>query len=115
MLEVKGGFFTNYLADLAVPAWLYIAARGLHSARGRNTWIHRMIGRTPERAAIILFVASAGTEISQRYWPRGVFPGRFDSLDLFAYALGLTVCYVVDRLSAGLPATRSGTDSQPAA
>ena len=78
MLHVRGGFFTNHAADVVVPAWLYVAARGLHSAHGPRTFIQRIIGQTPEFAALSLFAASAVTEASQLYWPRGVFPGRFD-------------------------------------
>jgi hypothetical protein len=48
-------------------------------------------------AALALFAASALTEISQLGWPRGVFPGTFDALDLLAYASGLAVCYGIDK------------------
>jgi len=98
MLRVRGGFFTNHAADLVVPAWLYIGSRGLHSLRGRTTFIQRMIGRTPELAAICLFVGSALTEISQIFWPHGVFSGRFDPFDIVAYACGLGVCYAADKI-----------------
>jgi hypothetical protein len=97
MLHVRGGFLTNHAADVVVPAWLYVASRGLHSAHGRKTLIQRTIGQTPEVAALSLFAASAATEISQMYWPHGIFPGRFDVLDLVAYAGGLAVCYGVDK------------------
>ena len=36
----------------------------------------RTLGRTPEIADLSLFAASALTEVSQFYWPRGVFSGR---------------------------------------
>jgi hypothetical protein len=97
ILHVRGGFFTNHAADIVVPAWLYVAARGLHSAHGRKTFIQRIIGRTPELAALSLFAASALTEMSQLFSPHGVFPGRFDVLDLVAYAVALAVCYGVDK------------------
>ena len=97
VLRVRGNFFTSHAADVVVPAWLYIATRGLHSARGRQTLIQRTIGRTPEIAALTLFVASTITEISQRFWPHGLFPGRFDPLDIVAYAGGLAACYVAER------------------
>jgi hypothetical protein len=42
MLRLRGGFVTNHMADLVVPAWLYVAAGSL-------------------------FVASALTEVSQFY------------------------------------------------
>jgi hypothetical protein len=101
MLRVRGGFLTNHAADLVVPAWLYVVSRGLHSPRGRAALIRRTIGRTPEIAALSLFTASTLTEVSQRYWPHGAFPGRFDPLDILAYGCGLAACYVADRVSGG--------------
>jgi hypothetical protein len=101
MLHVRGGFLTNHAADLVVPAWLYVASRGLHSPRGRETLLQRTIGRTPEIAALSLFTASTLTEVSQRYWPHGAFPGRFDPLDVLAYGCGLAACYVADKVSGG--------------
>lgn len=115
MLRVRGGFLTNHAADLVVPAWLYIAIRGLHEPRGRETLIQRKIGRTPESAALSLFTASTLTEISQFYWPHGVFPGRFDPLDVLAYACGLAACYVGDKLSPGARGTSPNVDRPPAA
>jgi hypothetical protein len=99
MLRVNGGFLTNYAADLVVPAWLYVTSRGLHSPHGRQTLIQRTLGRTPELAAVSLFIASALTEVSQIYWPHGIFSGRFDILDLVAFAVGLLLCYATDRAS----------------
>jgi hypothetical protein len=109
VLHVRGGFLTNHLADLTIPAWLYIASRGLHTRSPRRTLIRRTLGRSAEFAAVSLFAASAATEVSQRFWPHGVFPGRFDPLDLAAYAAGLLACYVAEQrfplapASGGLP------------
>ncbi len=100
MLQVRGGFFTNHAADLVAPAWLYVAFRGLYSEHGRRTLLQRVLGRTPEIAALSLFGASTLTEISQFHWPLGLFPGRFDPWDIVAYALGLAACYVADKRSA---------------
>lgn len=97
MLHVRGGFLTNHAADVFVPAWLYVAARGLYSRSGRTTLIQRTIGRTPEIAALSLFVASAVTEVSQYYWPHGLFPGRFDWYDLLSYAVGVVVVFAADK------------------
>jgi len=97
MLHVRAGFLTNHTADVVVPAWLYVTSRGLYSVHGRRTFIQATLGRTPEMAALTLFVASALTEVSQFYWPRGMFPGRFDVLDLLAYAAGLAACYLADK------------------
>ncbi len=97
MGHVRGGFFTNHLADLVVPAYLYVAVRGLAEREPRLTLLRRTVGATPETAAAVLFFSSAATEFSQIYWPRGMFSGRFDPLDLAAYAVGLGVCYICDR------------------
>lgn len=105
MLHVRGGFLTNYLADLVVPPWLYVVFRGLHPPRGRRSLIQRTVGRTPEVAALSLFIASTLTEVSQRYWPRGFFSGRFDIFDVAAYAIGLTACYAAEKVLFREPGT----------
>jgi hypothetical protein len=99
MLHIRGGFFTSYAADLIVPAWLYAALRGLHSSRGRTKFLQRTLGRSPELAAVSLFIASALTEVSQVFWPDGLFSGRFDPLDLLMYASGLAVVYTADKVA----------------
>jgi hypothetical protein len=99
MLHVHGGFLTNYLADLVVPAQLYVMTRGLAEREPRRTLVRRLLGGAPERVAGELFLASAATEVSQRYWPHGLFPGRFDPMDIVAYGIGLALCYVGDRMS----------------
>lgn len=115
MLQVRGGFLTNHAADVVVPAWLYVATRGLHSAHGRTTHIQRTIGRTPEIAALSLFAASTLTEISQYYWPHGVFSGRFDPVDMLAFAGGLAACYAAEKFfPAGADAV-SPVNTPPAA
>jgi hypothetical protein len=96
MNKVRGGFLTNYGADVTQPAWLYIVTRGLDEP-GRRTRVQRWFGTTPERAAMVIFLAAALTEVSQRYWPAGVFPGRFDPLDIVAYAVGVGTCYAIER------------------
>jgi hypothetical protein len=107
MLDVHAGFLTSHLADLVVPAWMYVVSRGLHAPGGRAPRIQRTLGRSPEVAALSLFVASALTEISQLYWPHGVFRGRFDPLDIVAYGAGLAMCYTADRLWGAEPAGAS--------
>jgi hypothetical protein len=98
MAKMRAGFFTNHAADVVVPAWLYIVARGRHSRGQPRTWLQRTIGRTPETAALSLFLASTATEFSQRQWPRGVFAGRFDPLDVLSYAVGLGACYALEKI-----------------
>lgn len=98
MNRIRAGFLTSYGADLTQPAWLYIVVRGLHGA-GQNTWLVRLLGATPTRAALSIFAAGVLTETSQLYWPRGVFSGRFDPLDIVAFAVGIGVCYMLDSRS----------------
>ena len=97
MLHVPAGFLTSYAADLAVPAWMYISCRGLQSKRPRTRFVDRVFGRSPERAALTLFLGCTATEVGQRFWPHGLFSGRFDPLDIAAYALGLAAVYALDR------------------
>jgi hypothetical protein len=97
MLHVRAGFLTSYAADIVVPALLYVMLRGLAEHRGRPSLLSRWLGCSPERAAIVVFVASAATEWSQRYWPRGVFAGRYDPLDIAAFGSGLLSCYACDK------------------
>lgn len=99
MLHVRAGFLTSYLADLAVPALLYVISRGL--APGKTLSRHGLmcwIGRTPRRAATVFFLASAATEISQIFWPQGLFAGRFDPWDIVAFGVGLLMCYFLDNV-----------------
>jgi hypothetical protein len=96
MTHTRAGFATNHLADLVGPAWLYVAIRGLAEPERRNR-LGRFLGATPERAGTILFVGSAATELSQIYWPSGLFSGRFDPLDIAAFAIGLLPLYVIDK------------------
>ncbi len=114
LLHVRGGFLTNHLADLTLPALLYVLAREL--APGKKLAFRVFtgwVGRTPERAALVLFLASTATEVSQWFWPWGPFAGRFDPIDVGAYGLGLWVVYLADtRLQGttrGLPETARST------
>ena len=102
MAHISAGFATNHLADLAGPAWLYIVFRGLATLQ-RRTQFGRVLGATPARAALILFAGSTITEVSQYYWPIGLFPGRFDPLDILTYACGLLPLYLLDRWLAQSP------------
>lgn len=96
MAHVRAGFATSYLADLVVPAWLYIVLRGGHEPR-RRPRLYRMLGATPEFSAVVLFVGSTLTEFTQMSWPTGLFAGTYDPLDIAAYGVGVGVCYALDR------------------
>jgi len=102
------GFLSSYAADLTCPAWLYVGIRGLHGPK-RNR-LGRFFGATPERAAGFLFGGSALTEVSQLWWPHGLFNGTLDALDVVAYGTGVGLCYFLDKMMGpgepGPPATR---------
>lgn len=98
LLHVRAGFLTSYLADLTLPAWLYVLSRGLVPGQSSHVWRWMpWIGRTPESAAIFFFLASSATEVSQIIWPKGFFGGRFDPWDIVAYGIGLLACYLCDK------------------
>src|SRR5262245_54335446 len=100
MLRVRGGFATNHLADLTVPALLYIIVRGLHNP-ARKTLLKRYFGWKPEVAAFSILAGSVFTEVSQIYWPAGPFAGRYDPYDIVAYVAGVAVCYGFDKVYSG--------------
>ena len=95
--RIPAGFLSSYAADLTCPAWLYVSLRGLHGSRPNA--FGRFFARTPEQAALVLFGGSALTEVSQIWWPRGFFAGTYDPYDLAAYAVGVGVCYVLEKVS----------------
>jgi hypothetical protein len=94
--HIHAGFLTSYGADLTLPVWLYIATRSLDNPK-RNSRLKRLLGSSPELAASVLILASAITEVSQFCWPRGIFPGVFDSFDIVAYGIGILSCYILDK------------------
>ena len=111
LLHVRGGFLTNHLADAVVPPWLYIAMRGLAGHR-RQGLLARTFGATPGVAAGTVFAGSAITELAQRSWPHGLFPGTYDPLDIAAYAAGTGACLIADILTREAPA---GISARPQA
>lgn len=117
--RVRGGFLTSHLADLVVPAWLYVVFRHPPSGRraaardgvrledrappdARPGW-RRWVAATPGRTALTLLVGSTATELAQRAAPRGIFAGTFDPWDLVAFAVSLGTCYVIDRVTDAAP------------
>jgi hypothetical protein len=96
--RIPAGFLSSYAADLTCPAWLYIGLRGLHGPKRPNR-LGRFFGATPERAAGFVFGGSALTEVSQLWWPHGLFRGTFDVLDIVAYGTGVGLCYLFDKIT----------------
>ena len=93
---IRAGAFTSYGADLTQPAWLYIIVRGLDNP-ARKSWITRTFGTRAETTALLIFFVGACTELSQRYWPHGIFRGRFDPWDIVAFGLGILICYLCEK------------------
>lgn len=111
MLGIHIVFLTTQAADLSGPAILYIITR--RSWRlGNKRLLTRIIGRSPELTAGILFGACAVTEISQYFWPNGIFRGRFDPLDLGAFAVSVLACYAFEKAGMGMifPIKQSADD-----
>ncbi|MCI0389706.1 MAG: hypothetical protein MOB07_13220 [Acidobacteria bacterium] len=100
MLRVRAGFVTNYVADITVPALLYIVVRGLHTPAPKSL-LKRYFGWRPEAAALSILAGSIFTEVSQIYWPAGPFAGRYDPYDIVAYVAGVAVCYGFDKVYNG--------------
>ncbi len=98
-LRVSGGFLTNYCADITGPALFYIIYRERYQLKLSNNSIMRYIGATPDTCALVMFTGSTFTEISQYYWPQGIFNGYFDPLDILAFAVSVGACYALDKLS----------------
>jgi hypothetical protein len=88
MFHIRGGFVTNYGADLVGTAWLYAMFR-----QGR-TLIRPGYIMAPGTTAAFVFVACAASEFAQRLQ---LIPGIFDPLDLLAYAASVLACYGLDR------------------
>lgn len=88
MFHVRGGFLTNYGADVFGTAWLYAMFR-----QG-TTVLQRGRRFSPEATAMFVFLGCAGSELGQKV---RVVPGRFDPLDLLAFGVTILVCYGIDR------------------
>ena len=88
MFHVRGGILTNYGADLLGTAWLYAMTRlGLTIVqRGRPT--------SAATAAAVIFLLCTMSELGQR---EHVVPGRYDPLDIVAFALAIGACLGVER------------------
>jgi len=100
------GFFTNYAADITMPAWLYVIIRARHPS-SRIAPLRFLASRPPGVIATLVFLASAATEVSQYFWPRGLFPGTFDPLDIVAYGAGVGLCFLADMRWPITPLARS--------
>ncbi len=93
MARIDGGFFTNYLADLAFPPWYYILIRREQTLGLPALKTLRWFGLSRERAAAAMILAGVVHEAGQG---AGVVPGTFDWWDIAAYAIGLGISYTCD-------------------
>jgi hypothetical protein len=94
--HIHAGLITSYGADLTQPAWLFIIARGLDDPT-RGGWLRRLVGSSSTLAAVGIFTGAALLELSQRWWPHGLFAGTFDPLDFVMFAAGIGGCYWLER------------------
>ena len=96
MAGVRGGFLTNYGADLSQPAWLYMVLR-----EQRRWW-----GESPARTALLVWGGAVASEVCQLYWPRGMFRGTFDPWDLVAFTVSVGSCLVAEKCGRVIEARR---------
>ena len=101
MMALRVPFLTTHAADLSGPALLYIQTRKSWR-QGSKRFLTKLIGRSPETAFGVFFLASTATEISQIFFPHGIFRGVFDLWDIAAFAAGLVPCYFFDKAGFGL-------------
>jgi hypothetical protein len=99
MRHVHVPFVTTHLADVVLPAWVYIGLRGLDGWQRGQRWSLGLLTRNPEVTAGVLIAGSTMTELSQKYWPVRPFQGTFDAIDVLAFAVGIGACYGADKLA----------------
>ena len=110
MARIRGGFFTNYLSDLAFPPWFYINIRGLafpNRPVPRLLIVGDWFGRTGERALAGILVVGVVSEFVTYFWPHGLTNGTFDPIDILCYASGLGIAYFFDNRSRGVSQKKS--------
>ena len=103
-------FITTHAADLSGPAMLFIHFRKSWQQGNRGILINTF-GRSPEITESAFFFASAPTEISQKYYPHGIFPGSFDPWDIVSYAVGIGICYCLEKAKIGMVESESVSNS----
>jgi hypothetical protein len=97
LMHIRGGFLTNHLADLTISPWIYIMQRRQQTKPSRVP-ILGWLRQSPVRLGLAIYAGSTITEISQYFWPHGLFPGTFDWYDLFCYVLGMGIVVTADLL-----------------
>lgn len=98
--RVKGGILTNYGADFFGPAWFYWTQRVSKPGRLYRAIISKEALK-PLQLAVLVFSLCLVWEICQLFdWSGTILAitrGRFDWLDICAYAASLGICYFMDK------------------
>ncbi|WP_239492489.1 hypothetical protein [Luteitalea sp. TBR-22] len=84
MQHVRGGWITNYGADVFGTAWVYAIVR-----QGRTTF--RWPAMAPWVAGAFVLAGCVATEVAQRW-----LPGTFDPYDLVAFTATIVGCVALD-------------------
>jgi len=89
MYRVRGGFVTNYGADLLGTVWLY--------AMTRLGWTIVQRGRATSggAAALIVFAMCTLSEFAQR---SRFFPGHYDPYDILAFGVAVAASLGLERV-----------------
>lgn len=89
IFSVKGGFITNYGADIIAPVMLYYWTRkgkGLFAKLYRNNL-------NEKQTLILIWILCLAWEIRQKF---DLTTGVFDQWDILVYTLTLLLCYYLD-------------------
>ena len=96
MWKVKGGFITNFGADIIAPAMLY------YSARTNKTLLSKLFNRTLSeiQTFLALWLLCVLWEIVQKFDFSGtvltITKGTFDPWDILTYTFTLLICFYLD-------------------
>jgi len=96
MLKVRGGFITNYGADIIAPLMLY------YLIRTNRSILVRFLKHTPttKQTLILILAPCLLWEISQKFDFSDTLlfftKGTFDGWDIVAYTVTLSICYYID-------------------
>ena len=95
MMHSRAGFLTNHAADLTLPPWLYITFRRQYRGLAGLPLVRDVCASAVMTGSFVL-LASCATEVSQYFWPHGLFAGTFDWYDLLTYFIGVTAVVAAD-------------------
>ena len=96
MCKVRGGFITNYGADIIAPIMVY------YGIRTNKTILSRFLrkGTNPIQTLVIVWTFCIVWEICQKFDLSGtvlvITRGTFDIWDIVVYSATLVICYYFD-------------------